>query len=140
MWYNPIMVWILYSSLHGMLSGNMMVLNYTGRKNGKAYRLPISYKRIDDTLLTGSYKRRTWWRNLRGGVPVIVRLQVKDINGQAEVIEDEQGVMNGITAYIGGDSRTARMFGVKIGADGQPESESLHRVARDQVIVRTVLK
>jgi hypothetical protein len=140
MWYNPIMVWMLYSSLHGMLSGNMMVLNYNGRKSGKAYRLPISYKKIDDTLLTGSYKRRTWWRNLRGGVPVIVRLQGKDINGQAAVVEDEQGVMNGITAYIGGDPRTARMFGVKLGTDGQPETESLRQVARDQVIVRTVLK
>ena len=140
MWYNPIMVWILYSSLHGMLSGNMMVLNYTGRKNGKAYRLPISYKRIDDTLLTGSYKRRTWWRNLRGGVPVTVRLQGKDISGQAVVIEDEQGVMIGITAYIGGDPRTARMFGVKLGTDGQLETESLRQVARDQVIVSTILK
>ena len=140
MWYNPIMVWMLYSSLHGMLSGNMMVLNYNGRKSGKAYRLPISYKKIDDTLLTGSYKRRTWWRNLSGGVPVIVRLQGKDINGQAAVVEDEQGVMNGITAYIGGDPRTARMFGVKLGTDGQPETESLRQVARDQVIVRRVLK
>lgn len=140
MWYNPILVWMLYSSLHGMLSGNMMVLNYNGRKSGKAYRLPISYKKIDDTLLTGSYKRRTWWRNLRGGVPVIVRLQGKHINGQAAVVEDEQGVMNGITAYIGGDPRTARMFGVKLGTDGQPETESLRQVARDQVIVRTVLK
>jgi len=140
MWYNPIMVWMLYSPLQGMLSGNMMVLDYTGRKSGKAYRLPVSYKRIDDTLLTGSYKRRTWWRNLRGGVPVTVRLQGKDINGQAEVIEDEQGVMIGITAYIGGDPRTARMFGVKLGSDGQPDSESLRQVARDQVIVRTVLK
>ena len=140
MWYNPIMVRMLYSSLHGILSGNMMVLNYTGRKSGKAYRLPVSYKRIDDTLLTGSYKHRTWWRNLRGGVPVIVRLQGKDVTGQAEVIEDEQGVMDGIKAYIGGDPRIARMFSVKLGMDGQPETESLRQVARDQVIVRTVLK
>jgi hypothetical protein len=140
MWYNPIMVWMLYSPLHAMLSGNMMVLNYSGRKSGRAYRLPISYKRIDDTLLTSSYKRRTWWRNLRGGVPVTVRLQGKDINGLAEVIEDEHGVMGGIIAYIGGDPQIARMFGVKLGADGQPESESLRQVASDQVIVRTVLK
>jgi hypothetical protein len=140
MWYNPIMIWMLYSPLHGILSGNMMVVNYTGRKSGKAYRLPVSYKRIDDTLLTSSYQTRTWWRNLRGGVPVTVHLQGKDINGLAEVIEDEHGVMNGITAFIGGDPQTARMFGVKLGADGQPEPESLHQVARNQVIVRTVLK
>jgi hypothetical protein len=140
MWYNPIMVWMLYSSLHGMLSGNMMVLNYTGRKSGKAYRVPVSFKKVGDTLLTGSYKRRTWWRNLRGGVPVTVRLRGKDVTGQAEVIEDEQGVMDGIKAYIGEDPRIARMYGLKLGTDGQPEIESLRQVARDQVIVRTVLK
>ena len=140
MWYNPIMVWLLESPLHGMLSGNMMVIQYTGRKSGKAYRLPISYKRVNDTLLTSSYKRRTWWRNLRGGVPVIVHLQGKDIPGQTEVIEDEQGVMNGITDYIGGELRTAGLFGVKLGTDRQPESDSLRQVARDQVIVRTLIK
>lgn len=140
MWYNPIMVWLLELPLHGMLSGNMMVIQYTGRKSGKAYRLPISYKRVNDTLLTSSYKRRTWWRNLRGGVPVIVHLQGKDIPGQTEVIEDEQGVMNGITDYIGGELRTAGLFGVKLGTDRQPEFDSLRQVARDQVIVRTLIK
>jgi predicted TIM-barrel fold metal-dependent hydrolase len=140
MWYNPIMVWMLYSPLQGVLSGNMMVLNYTGRKSGKEYQLPVSYKRIDNTLLTGSYKRRIWWRNLRGGVPVTIRLQGKDVTGQAEVIEDEQGVMNGIKAYIGGDPRIARMFKLTLGTDGQPETDSLRQVARDQVIVRTILK
>ncbi len=67
MWYNGIMLWLLQSPLHGMLSRNMMVINYTGRKSGKVYRLPISYKKIDEILLTVSYKHRTWWRNLRGG-------------------------------------------------------------------------
>jgi hypothetical protein len=140
MWYNPIMVWMLYSSLHGMLSGDMMVLNYIGMKSGKAYRLPVSYKRIDDTLLTSGYKRRTWCCNLSGGVTVSVHPQGEDINGQAEVIIDEQMVMNGIIAFIGGDSRTAVLFGVKLGMDGQPEPERLSKSAREQGIVHTVLK
>jgi hypothetical protein len=137
MWYNPIMVWLLRSPLHGMLSGNMMVLNYVGRKSGKAYHLPVSYIRLGETLLTISYKRRTWWRNLRGGAPVTIRLQGKDVNGRAEVVEDEQGVMEGLTAFIAGNPPTARAFGMKVGVDGQPEPGSLQQAARKCVIVRT---
>jgi hypothetical protein len=140
MWYNPIMVWLLDSSLHGMLSGNMMVVNYTGRKSGKNYHLPVSYLQVGETLLTISYKRRTWWRNLRGGAPVTIRLQGKDIHGRAEVIEDEVGVIEGLTAFIAGNPRTAHDFGMKVGVDGQPEPESLRQAARACVIVSTDVK
>ena len=137
--YNPIMVWLLYSPLHRMLSGMMMVLNYSGRKSGKAYRLPVGYKRVDGTLLTISYKQRTWWRNLRGGVPIFIRLQGKDVSGRAEVIEDELGVVEGLSAFIGGDPKAGRMFGIKINTDGQPDPESLQQAAQERVIVRTTL-
>jgi hypothetical protein len=139
MWYNPIMVWLLDSSLHEMLSGNMMVVNFTGRKSGKTYRIPIGYKRVDNILLTISDKQRTWWRNLRGGIPVIVRLQGKDTSGQAEVIEDEEGVAEGMMAFIGANQRAARMLGLKIGKDGQPDQTSLRQAAQERVIVRTKL-
>src|SRR4030042_5072097 len=98
MWYNPIMVWLLQSFLHGMLSGNMMVINFVGRKSSKIYHVPVSCLRLGDTLLTVSYKRRTWWRNLRGGASVTIRLQGKDVSGQAEVVEDERGGTEGLTA------------------------------------------
>jgi hypothetical protein len=140
MWYNPIMVWLLHSPLHGMLSGNMMVVTYTGRRSGKTYHLPVSYLRVRETLLTISYKRRTWWRNLRSGAPVTIRLQGKDINGRAEVIDDEEGVMEGLTAFIAGNPRTAHAFGLKLGVDGQPEPGGLQQVARVCVIVSTDLK
>jgi len=140
MWYNPIMVWMLRSPLHGMLSGSMLVITYTGRKSSKTYHIPVSYIQSGETLLTISYKRRKWWRNLRCGAPVNIRLQGKDVSGQAEVVEDEQGVTEGLTAFIAGNPRTARAFGMNVGVDGQPEPESLRKAARECVIVRTDLK
>jgi hypothetical protein len=137
--YNPIMVWLIYSPFHRMLSGVMMVLNYSGRKSGKAYRLPVGYKRVDGILLTISYKQRTWWRNLRGGVPVIIRLQGKDVIGRSEVIEDEVGVMEGLKAFIGTDAKAGRMFGVKLSPNGLPDYDSLQQAAQGRVIVRTTL-
>ena len=139
MWYNSITIWLLHSPLHGLFSGNTMVIGYTGRKSGKTYHTPVSYLRLGDTLLTISYKRRTWWRNMRGGASATIYLQGKDVNGRAEVIEDEQGVKEGLTAFIGANPRIARMFGVIVSADNKPESESLRLAAKDRVIVRTTL-
>ena len=138
--YNPIMVWLLYSPLHRIISGITMVIQYTGRKSGKQYRLPIGYLRVGDTLLTTSLKRRKWWRNLRGGAQVILRLKGKDVTGYSTTIEDEQGVMEGIMAFINKDRKTARMFGVKPDMSGQVEAETLRQSASGRVIVRTTLK
>ena len=140
MWYNSITVWLLNSPLHGMFSGNTMVVGFTGRKSGKAYQIPVDYFQVGDTLLTVSYKHRTWWRNLRGGAPVTLHLRGKDINGHSEVIEDEQGVAEGLKAFIVRNRLAARMFGVRLGADGQVDPESLKQAARNRVIVRTTLK
>jgi hypothetical protein len=138
--YNPIIIWMLYSPLHWILSGITMVINYTGRKTGKHYRLPVGYLRVGDTLLTTSYKRRKWWRNLRGGAEVTLRLQGKDVAGYSEVVEDDRGVMEGIRAFIEHDPRTARMFGVKLGASGKLDEETLSQVASERVIVQTTIK
>jgi deazaflavin-dependent oxidoreductase (nitroreductase family) len=139
MWYNNIMVWLLRSPLHGLLSGNMMVINYTGRKSGKAYRLPVSYLRLDDTLLTISFKNRTWWRNLRRGASVTVHLQGKDVSARAEVVEDDQGVVDGLRAFIGKNQQAARMLGVKLDESRQPDQESLRQAAKARVVVLTKL-
>jgi len=140
MWYNTITVWLLHSPLHGMFSGNTRVLGYAGRKSGKTYHLPVDYFRVGETLLTVSYKSRTWWRNLRGGASVTTYLQGKEVNGHAEVIEDEVGVVDGLKAIIRGKKQAARIFGVKLSADGQPDPETLRQAASERVIVRTVLQ
>jgi hypothetical protein len=140
MWYNPLMVWILRSPLHGMLSGNMMIVNYTGRVSGKPYCVPVGYFRVGDTLLTISYKTRKWWRNLRGGASVTLHLQGKDLGALADVVEDEQGVAEGLKAFIGGNQQAARMLGVNLSQDGQTELEGLKRAASKRVLVHTSLK
>ena len=69
MWYNTIMKWVLCSSLHGLLSKNIMLITFTGRKSGKVYTLPVNYVRDGDVFSVVSFRHRTWWRNLRGGAP-----------------------------------------------------------------------
>jgi deazaflavin-dependent oxidoreductase (nitroreductase family) len=140
MWFNPIMEWVLKSPVHAMLSGNTMIIHYTGRKSGKAYHLPVGYQQADGALLTTSSRKRTWWRNLRGGVSVTILLKGKMVSAHAQVVEDDQEVADSLIKFIKTNPRAARMFGVMLGTDGQPELESLKKAARERVIVRTTIE
>ena len=61
---------ILRSPLHGLMSNQVLLLTYTGRKSGKRYTVPITYVKVGNTLLLAT--DRPWWKNLRGGAQVQV--------------------------------------------------------------------
>jgi endonuclease YncB( thermonuclease family) len=72
------------------LSGSLMLLHFTGRRTGKAYRQPVSYVRDGDTLLTPGGGK--WKLNLREGRPIRIRLRGRDIYARPEFIGDARGV------------------------------------------------
>ncbi len=133
---NGIVAALLRSPLHGLVSKSMMLITVTGRKSGKTYSTPVSYLRDGETLLTTSYRERSWWRNLRGGAPVTVHVQGKDLTGRGEVIEDAAGVSAAMAAYFRLRPGYARFFGVKLDTDGQPAPDDLARVAQARVVVK----
>jgi deazaflavin-dependent oxidoreductase (nitroreductase family) len=139
MWFNPIIKWLLRSPLHGLVSKNMMLITYTGRKSGQAYTIPVNYLREGDLFTTTSFRQRTWWRNLRGSVPVTLRVQGQELKATAKVIEDEEGVTVGLMAYLQTAPHLAKYFQVALDPDGQPNPEDVARSARDKVVVRTEL-
>ncbi|MEW5720875.1 MAG: nitroreductase/quinone reductase family protein [Chloroflexota bacterium] len=135
MWFNPIMLFILRSPIHALLSGSTMAITCTGRKSGKALTVPTNYVRDGDKLLVTSFRRRTWWRNLRGGAPVTVRLQGRDYSGAGKAIEDAGAVAENLRAYFRRVPQWAKYSGVTLDANGEPNAESLKRAAQDKVIV-----
>jgi hypothetical protein len=139
MWFNPLMEWLLKSPLHRLISGNTMIIYFKGLKSGLEYHTPVGYLQMDDTLLTVSSKDRTWWRNLRCGAPVSVLMKGKMLPAQACAFEDEEGVEEGMIAFIKYNPRMAGAFKVNVGADGQPEPVSLQQAVSTRVIVRTTL-
>lgn len=92
MWYNPIIIAILRSPLHFLVSGMYVLITFTGKKSGKTYSTPVQYKREGQVLKFVTRKSRTWWRNLRDGAPVTMLLRGQQISGRAEVLGgDETG-------------------------------------------------
>ncbi|HEU4758626.1 MAG TPA: nitroreductase/quinone reductase family protein [Dehalococcoidia bacterium] len=83
---NPSLKFLLRSPLHGLASGGTMLITVTGRRTGSPYTTPVNYVREGETLTVFSRRERRWWRNLRGGAPVVVRLKGRDLSGTGEVL------------------------------------------------------
>jgi deazaflavin-dependent oxidoreductase (nitroreductase family) len=136
MWFNPMMVWLLKSPLHGMISRGVMLVSVTGRKCGKMISTPTNYLRDGTTLWVISWRDRKWWRNLRGGAKVRVLLAGRSVEGRGQVIEDEVAVAHSLFDYYRRVPQYAKY--VKIGMDtaGLPISADCERVASSIVMVR----
>jgi deazaflavin-dependent oxidoreductase (nitroreductase family) len=136
---NQFMKVILRSPFHGLLSGSIVLITVTGQKSGKAYTIPVNYLRQGDILSIVSLRNRTWWRNLRGGSPVTLRLQGQDVKRWGKVIEDDQGVAAGLAAHLQQAPRYAKYFGVTLNSSGQLRSEDIALAAQTRVVIQVKL-
>ena len=136
--YNPIVSRLLRSPRHGLMSNSTMLITFTGRKSGKSYTTPVNYIRDDYTLLVVSPKDRLWWRNLRGGAPVSVRVRARAFRGIGRAYEDEKAVEEGgLLTMLRKVGAFRRYWRVELDANGQPKDpHDILRVARMNALVR----
>src|SRR5512143_1450789 len=112
--FNPIVLWLLRSPLHTLVSGSTMAVTYTGRKSGITHTVPVNYVRSGDSLLTVSLAKRKWWRNLRRGANVTVSLRGKELPAHAEAFEDFTVVSQGLAESVRTDPKYARYLKVRL--------------------------
>ncbi len=135
MWYNILMATLLRSPLHGLLSQSLLLLTYTGRKSGKLITVPVNYVRDGAVLRVTSRRERTWWRNLRGGVPVRVQLRGREVSATATIVDDAGGVAAGLRAFFESAPQTAKYFGVARAPNGDWDAAALARAVQDRVMI-----
>lgn len=135
--YNPIMSVLLRSPLHSLISKNVLLLTVTGRKSSNRYTTPVNYLRDGESLLISSSRDRSWWKNLRGGAPVTMRLQGKRLRGRGEAFEDEEAVAEGLLTFVQQVPAYQKYLRIELTSDGRPaDPEQLAQATRDRVIVR----
>ena len=62
---NPITIAIAKSSLHFLISQNLVLLNFVGMKTGKNYVVPVSYlENPKGELSCVTDRHNIWWKNL----------------------------------------------------------------------------
>jgi deazaflavin-dependent oxidoreductase (nitroreductase family) len=96
---NPAIKLLLQSPIHAPLSGRLALITVTGRKTGTTYTIPVLYEHEGDdvSIVVGWPERKRWWRNLRGGASVRMRIRGKERTGQATAHESAGG---GVTVSV----------------------------------------
>ncbi len=135
---NPLLGLILRSPLHGLISKRLLLLEFTGRKSGRPYRLPIAYVRRGETLLLGTESR--WKANLRGGARVGVILGGRHRAGMAAVIDDASGMADPLAEMIRAAPQYGKIVAVRLDLSGHPHPDDLERARqRGSVVIRIEL-
>jgi hypothetical protein len=90
---NRLVAVLLRSPLHGLLSSRMTLITVTGRRSGRRHTIPVMYSQSEErlTILVGWPERKLWWRNLRDGADVELRLRGDKRTGHARAHVDSGG-------------------------------------------------
>ncbi len=136
MWFNSPIAAILRSPLHGLMSGSVMLMTVTGRKSGTAYTTPVNYLSIGNELWTVSLRNRTWWRNLRGGAAVSLRLRGRVVQTTAQAVEPQAEVAQALAKLVEVSPGYARNLRIRRTPDGRADPSTLQDAARERIIVR----
>ncbi len=149
MWFmnhliNPLVRLILCSPLHGLFSGSIVLLTYRGRKSGKRYTLPVQYARWGDTwiVVPGAAENKTWWRNLRGGALICLRVGSRHLEADAEILSGSAGraaIISALSSYWQRFPASARLHHVGRAPDGSFDQTALDAAAGQLVIVQATL-
>jgi hypothetical protein len=137
--FNRFIHWLASSPLHGTVSGAIVVVEYTGRRSGKSFAVPVNY------VITGepdkrrvwitSARERVWWRNFVGGYQAVLLLQGERLAVQLFAVVDPSEVEDGLARYLGSNLRAARYFNVVLDETGQLRQDDLRRAAVDRVML-----
>jgi len=121
--------------------GRLAITLYLLRhKSGRKYSLPVNYVRDGDLLYITSSRDRRWWRNLRGGAPVTVRLRRRNILAEGIVIEECGGVMENLKRFFQIGPQFANYFNVRLDANGKPDEKDISRLAQERVMIKICLR
>lgn len=112
---NPAIAGLLRSPLHGIASGNLMLVTFTGRKSGKTYTTPVRYVRKGEDILCFTAPYIPWWRNLTGGAEVALLIDGKSDRYRATALIDETDrIRENLNHYFSVFPGDAMFYGLKL--------------------------
>jgi deazaflavin-dependent oxidoreductase (nitroreductase family) len=136
----PAIRWSLRRGSGGPMARNLLLLRFRGRRSGRWYTTPVGYARDGDVVVVVTSPAYSWWKNIRDGADVDVRVGGAWREGRARIVGPEDPAYEEAVA-LQVRQRGAGMlrgFGVAVGHDGvvapadrAPGAERAHLVRID---------
>jgi hypothetical protein len=136
---NVIMRLLLRSPLHFISSSSLMLITFTGRNSGRQFTTPVRYFRDGETVRSFTSAESQWWRNLRGGADVVLRIEGRDAPYHATAVQnDSEEVRKRLQQYLGLFPQDAAYHDIRLNRDKSPVSEDLERASRSAILVEAI--
>lgn len=132
-WLNKIVKGVLRSPLHPVLSRNIALFTFTGRKSGKEYNIPATYVRDGDGLTV--FTDRVWAKNLSDDRPVTALVRGKKLHGTAEMFTGPE-IAGPLTDLLRRVPRDAKYHNVRRNPDGSFNQSDIDRAAAVEHMVK----
>ncbi len=128
---------LLTSPAHGIVSKSTLLITFTGRKTGKTYTTPVSYSQHGDQVYI--FTHANWWKNLRGGAPITLRIQGRDWHGIAEPIEDKQTIAAKLAEHLRDVPFDAKFYNVTLDEHKNPRPDQVEQAVQTVVMIQARL-
>ena len=134
---NPTVRFLLRSPIHGFWSKSLMLITFTGRKSQRVFTTPVRYLRRGDTVWAFTSAENKWWKNLREGTTVSLRIQGKDRPFRAQAMADAPDqVRDALGIFLSHFPQDAPYYDVSLGPDRRPSESDLAKAAIGTVWVK----
>jgi hypothetical protein len=98
---NPLVRGVLGSRAHALLSGQLLVLAYRGRRSGREYRIPLRYAHVSARGLAAialEPARKDWWRSFEAPHPATLLLRGERLDVTGMLAEGDER-LHALAAY-----------------------------------------
>lgn len=129
---------ILNTSMHGLTSKKILLIQFRGRKSGLEYTTPVNYTQQGDSLRITSFIHRKWWRNLETHPDVVVTVRGHKIQGTAEVFVERDDVSRELGIFLMSAPEMAKFFKVRQ-TNGNLNQADLFKTADQRVMIKVHL-
>ena len=134
---NRIVRLLLRSPLHGLMSGNIMVVHFTGRRTGQRRATPVRYLRENEQrVICFTASETGWWHNFRDEQPVELRIAGQRVAARArswpeEAPQKEERLRHMLTAF----PSDAAYHDIVVGRGQAPSDAQIQQAAQRDVLV-----
>ena len=135
---NPVMKSVLKSPLHSMVSKQIMIISFTGRKSGQSYSTPVSYYQENASVIC--FTHAGWWKNLVDGAEVRLLIRGREHIGTAiPILDDQEKKIVGLGKLLTAVPTDARFYEVAIDQQGNLDQSDLARAVDNATMIEVHL-
>jgi hypothetical protein len=113
-----------------------MLITFAGRKSKRRFTTPVRYVRDGDIVRCFTSAQNQWWRNLRGGADVVLRIEGQDAPYHATAVDnDPVEVEKWLRYYLARFPQDAAYHDIRLNSDKSLVLEDLEKASWSAVVV-----